>query len=441
MRMKCSKDAGFGHQLITTNPIESANAVIKRWTNFQPSDMCTFLDEMKDCVDEQRSNVKKAFLNLSSPYMVRPEYQHLVCTNYFQLEPAVREKRASKALQIRIDKKRYHQVMKYKIQTAVSSICLSDDEEGVTIADESHVDPFCALLPVFARSDIDAMQLKAAKIVSNNEIRPGFVPQQFIVKSSSSKYKTVSVYANNKIGCEKSCLGFNSRGLCSHTIAVAMFTNNIVPYITNYMNNQTSNLTKLTMSSVNAHAGMKGPTRKRGRTSSPDVLSMASQQQKQIKITLEDVLDLSQSADVVDSPQSSGFVVSQLSNSGLKMKIQSAKPRRPKYMETTTTPFELIAIQGNISKCAGCRKKLMDSADGVLRDINDKLVCIRHKEKDHVYIPAHNYWKPTFSNRHYHVFIDCVIGRNPSFNYKSIEVLVHVGEELKTLLQRRFSSL
>ena len=66
------------------------------------------------------------------------------------------------------------------------------------------------------------------------------------------------------------------------------------------------------MSSVNANAGMKGPTRKRGRTSSPDVTSMARQQQKRIKITLEYVLDLSQSADVVDSPQSSGFVVSQL---------------------------------------------------------------------------------------------------------------------------------
>ena len=39
------------------------------------------------------------------------------------------------------------------------------------------------------------------------------------------------------------------------------------------------------------------------------------------------------------------------SNSGMKMQIQI--PKRPKYVETTTTPFELIAIKGNTNKGAG----------------------------------------------------------------------------------------
>ena len=56
--------------IFTTNPIESINATLKRWTGFKPCDMCTFLDEMKDCIDEQHANVKKAFLNLESPYIV-----------------------------------------------------------------------------------------------------------------------------------------------------------------------------------------------------------------------------------------------------------------------------------------------------------------------------------------------------------------------------------
>ena len=34
MRVMLSKDDGFGDQVVTTNPIESANAVIKRWKNF-----------------------------------------------------------------------------------------------------------------------------------------------------------------------------------------------------------------------------------------------------------------------------------------------------------------------------------------------------------------------------------------------------------------------
>ena len=36
------------------------------------------------------------------------------------------------------------------------------------------------------------------------------------------------------------------------------------------------------------------------------------------------------------------------SDSGMKMWIQI--PRLPKYMETATTPFELIAIKGNTCK-------------------------------------------------------------------------------------------
>ena len=34
MRVILSKDAGFGDQFVTTNPIQSANAVIKRWKKF-----------------------------------------------------------------------------------------------------------------------------------------------------------------------------------------------------------------------------------------------------------------------------------------------------------------------------------------------------------------------------------------------------------------------
>ena len=55
------QDAGFGEQLVTTNPTESINATVKRWNNFQPTDMCSLLEDLKDCIDEQCSNIKKAF--------------------------------------------------------------------------------------------------------------------------------------------------------------------------------------------------------------------------------------------------------------------------------------------------------------------------------------------------------------------------------------------
>ena len=82
------------------------------------------------------------------------------------------------------------------------------------------------------------------------------------------------------------------------------------------------------------------------------------------------------------------------SDSGMKMQIQI--PKRPKYVDTTTTPFELIAIKGNSCKCAGCGGKLKDGPDLLLVHNLDKSIFIRHKEKDYFFNKEHNFWKPIY---------------------------------------------
>ena len=42
MRLSLPNENGFGIQLVKANPIESVNAVIKRWTNFCPKDICMY---------------------------------------------------------------------------------------------------------------------------------------------------------------------------------------------------------------------------------------------------------------------------------------------------------------------------------------------------------------------------------------------------------------
>ena len=78
------------------------------------------------------------------------------------------------------------------------------------------------------------------------------------------------------------------------------------------------------------------------------------------------------------------------------MRIQILK--RPKYVETITTPFDLIAIKGNTRKYAGCGGKLKDGPDPLLVHDLDKSICIRHKEKDYFFNKEHNLWKPTYGN-------------------------------------------
>lgn len=72
---KVSNDAGFGDEVQCNNVSESGNAVMKRWQNFQSKDKSTFVDDVKELVAKQRSDVQRAFVGLHSPYIVRPEYQ------------------------------------------------------------------------------------------------------------------------------------------------------------------------------------------------------------------------------------------------------------------------------------------------------------------------------------------------------------------------------
>ena len=96
------------------------------------------------------------------------------------------------------------------------------------------------------------------------------------------------------------------------------------------------------------------------------------------------------------------MVVQNISNSCMKIKIRRKTLVRPTYNETTTTPFEILLIKGNIAKCIGCRGKLKEGSNKFL-DNADKEFCTCHKEKDHIFLATHGYWKQTFSNKYYYL--------------------------------------
>ncbi|KAK3746677.1 hypothetical protein QZH41_020585 [Actinostola sp. cb2023] len=109
---KASIEAGFEEKLQTNNVPESANALLKRWQNFQQKDMSTFVDDVKGLIDRQNSDVKKAFLGMDSPYIVRPEYATYVqsSSTFFESKPGSR----LYADKIIIDPKRYKEVYNFK---------------------------------------------------------------------------------------------------------------------------------------------------------------------------------------------------------------------------------------------------------------------------------------------------------------------------------------
>ena len=147
MRVMLSQDGGFGDQVVTTNPIESTNAVIKRWNNFQPKNTATFLEDMLACVQEQANNVQKAFLNLPSKYNVREEFQDKVIRSYNLLDTAAKKKVLDSIKDTKIDFKRYSEVKQNKPVGLATCIDASFDKSEASNVEISADDPYNCLLP------------------------------------------------------------------------------------------------------------------------------------------------------------------------------------------------------------------------------------------------------------------------------------------------------
>ena len=198
MRVMLSQDGGFGDQVVTTNPIESTNAVIKRWNNFQPKNTATFLEDMLACVQEQANNVQKAFLNLPSKYNVREEFQDKVIRSYNLLDTAAKKKALDSIMDTKTDFKRSSDVKSNKAVGLATCIDASFDKSEANNVEISPDDPFNCLLPQFACSDTDLLKRKVEEIVERKQIITGFSDQYFIVKSATAKYRTVKLLSTGK---------------------------------------------------------------------------------------------------------------------------------------------------------------------------------------------------------------------------------------------------
>lgn len=45
-------------------------------------------------------------------------------------------------------------------------------------------------------------------------------------------------------------------------------------------------------------------------------------------------------------------------------------------------------------------------------------VC--HKEHDYVWIVKHKLYQKTFENKHFHVYRNCLVGRDPGFDFTHV---------------------
>jgi len=415
---KASSDAGFGDEVQTNNIPESANAFVKRWQDFVATDMATFVDDLKGLIEKQRRDVQRTLLGLSSPYILRPEYQNSVKdnSNFFDEQPGTRDL-ASSNLKVVVDPVNFKKVYSHRPAPPQTQL-----NKNYTI--DLH-----ALSDFFAEKDLKLLTEKVQRLCQEKGVREGFEQNCFLVRSQSSQTPhTVKAVANSGYLCDSNCLGFKARKLCAHTMAVAVRNKNVSGYFKWYRNQEKKdNLTALTTFAVNKNVGAKKPTRKR-RNKSPDVMTSSKAKQNTNAKTL---------GEVVTSQQ----YTAEASSNPLRITIRkNSKPAKPAVRPTITTPFELIELSSWIKKCAaGCNGNIRDRPDHFTRGEIDEQYCIRHKEHDFVWIESQGKYKKTFENKHYHVYANCIKAGNPHFDPSKVSIQCSLeSDEIKLLQQRLY---
>jgi len=114
------------------------------------------------------------------------------------------------------------------------------------------------------------------------------------------------------------CLGYKTRNLCSHVIAVAFYKNQLQEFLSKFKvvrNKRSPNLTALTTFGVIASAGKKRPAASRSRRKSPDPKTSVTNTEPPPKGIIADVL----------SSDSSGQYTAEASSNPLRITIHKGR--------------------------------------------------------------------------------------------------------------------
>ena len=366
--------------------------------------MAKFVVSIRDFVSHQQKEQRKPFIMVSSELMINPLYSIYIKTGYWQGDIMSRQ-----------------QFLKAIPEFDLADVSVVTTTDSAMMVQKNlnkeSVDDIDLLVGYISEEFVKNIKRKVVRL--RKHIRQGFDSEESrLVKSESSN-------AVHSITCTKTrgvryvcdCQTCKSFEVCAHSLAAALDNRLMTAFINSLISNGSKRITPLATARSSSNAGRKASKQPRKRK---PCVTDNGYHKKQFKLSdaLKDI-----EADEVPSP----FNVA--NGSGLKLtflRANTGKTPKPKVHPTTSTPFEIIDIKGNISKCAGCHGNLKDGpVDSAFHEL-DKKICIRHKEIDDVWIDQRSQWVQKFDNKHFHVNRNCIILRNPHFQPNNIDVVLEV---------------
>ena len=294
----------------TNNPNESANARIKAKVDYKKSGLHVFCQEMKELVDSQTHDIESAFTMDIGPFAVSNAYSR------YKQNPRSWVKETKSYRQRCINQ--IHKIQLFPVKAPTTSMLTTSssenssgaaqlisnsDKESVSQCNDNQVlsddqkENFVPLSVSWKEAGLSeevfgSMWKKAAHLaVDEGSITPApGLPNSKMVASFSCPEKphVVAVLDSGKITCD--CLNYKSKSLCSHTLAVAEKSGELVRLLQWYnRTNQSANLWSLARSlDAPKRPGAKPGTntRKRSRVSNPPLKTCSSIRATQSNDTL-----------------------------------------------------------------------------------------------------------------------------------------------------------
>ncbi|XP_066917468.1 uncharacterized protein [Clytia hemisphaerica] len=473
-----SRKNGFGDCIQTTNLSESINAKIKRWQNFELKDIASFIDDMKSIVQKQQYDVGCAYVGLDSPFILRDVSKKVPVGDGPITPDSIRK------ASVLVDPAQYKMVkaFQYTAPTASSSSlnecphqCIDNlsqlfgDKDVSLLKNKAEALQKDGIRPGFNKNELivksatDSRNPHIVKVLMSGgiscdrnclgfgtreicahtlgvamkeDIVPRYIHWFMEKKFTGNLTKLTTFNVNPEAGRKKPKRKRNRPkspdNLHQHQSTSVANKENLVNTLSGVSSTLGNPLGGGSSTLGNALGGGSSTLGKPLSGVSPTLgnalgggSSTLGNPLSGCTSTLGNPLSGGSSTlgDILcnDEATINNFSVS---SNGMKLLFTKNKlPPKPKYVETTTTDFELLQIHGKISVCAGCTGRLNDGPEGKNLVQFDKELCIRHKERDTFLVKGQSpFWKKTFQAKHYHMNEACIRSRNPSFDPSKISL-------------------
>lgn len=420
----------------TTNASESINAVIKNKVDYKKTELPAFIDKLKELEREQQSELERAIIGRGK-YRFREQYKFLEISE-------------SKWFQMSSQQRKEHLL---KLQSVSVKPLTSFSSSQMVVAHELPLDVETAAaqlnIPI---SCLEGIWSKASKLLVTDGAltpAPGQSSKARMVLSYSGRVPHMVVpKKNGEYSCDSNCPNWNSMGICSHCVVVAHINGELSEFVAaKGKRKKAPNVSRLLATGMPKGRGCKGGVPSRSKKQYQDISRRIEMNVGNVgKMTADSFVEEG-NISLHNSPYSTVFSGRRDPWHQWSVEQQSYGTGSPyvcppyydpcEYQQMSTTyPYTLHFITGNISSCFGCKNKYKKP----LEPPND--LCIQHQDWREYIAPSSSTPQRKFSNVYYHCRPQCIQLNNCYFIPSELQIpdscILKLNEVHKRYLQEQF---